>query len=926
MENGSDGLNEGIPPELTAAPPDAMLIVVASQGKVVNVSRKGGEPLGRCEKKSAGRALQRAFVLRDGSEGALGIDGGPPEVPVHEPAGHGQAGERELLASRIIDLLNMSEGLAVTIHEILESIKLFSGAEAAGIRLCQGDDYPYYESAGFAPTHLRTESSLCARDAGGMPERNGGGMPLLECMCGNVIEGRTDPAMPCFTKYGSFRTSDASGLLESLSEKQRRMFSRGVCIAEGYQSLALIPLRSGREIVGLLQLNDRRKGRFGPELVEFLEGMGESVGVAFARKVALEKLKESERDMALYNRMADIFLTIPEKDTYTELLAVILKAMDSRLGVFGVIEEDGALALRSMTRQLFERPVSEGVLPVFPRDGWGDDPWSRALNGKCAMWSNEPSPLLPRGLARVRRHISQPIVHKGEVIGLLCVADREAAYTEADVRTIGTIADHLAPVLQARLERDRRMKERDRSDTAQHDSERRYKELVDNLSDVVVETDVEGKILFVSSRVEEAFGFRPEELVGKKFTDFVHPDDVERARAAVSGLSKEKPSFEFEFMRRHRDGRFIQVSTHGRLVGTGGAPRVVAIVEDITSRKKGEEALRRSEEKYRELVENINDAIFSTNLEGMVTYISPAVEQILGFRPEEVTGRRLLDLVAGDDLERITAEYRATMAGELRPSEYRMKAKSGEVRWVRTSSRPILAGGAPSGLSGMLEDITKRKASEDMIRAQLKEKEVMLKEIYHRVKNNLQIIQSLLNMQARRVKDDRVVQALRESQNRIRSMALVHERLYRSSDLSEIDFKDYLGRLVAELGTSFGVRPDQVRILLELAEVKLGIGCAIPCGLIVNELVSNALKHAFPNGKLGRIRIGLDSGGDGMVRVSVFDDGVGLPENFDFRKTETLGLQLVCTLVKQLGGTIELEQTWGTGFRMAFNPAAAEAG
>ena len=850
----------------------------------------------------------------------------PAAAPPEELARHGQAVERELLASRIIDLLNRSEDMTATIHEILESIKLFSGAEAAGIRLCQGDDYPYYESSGFAPTHLRTESSLCARDAGGMPERAGGGMPLLECMCGRVISGKTDPAMPCFTGCGSFWTSDASALLESLSGEQRRMFSRGVCLAEGYQSMALIPLRSGNETVGLLQLNDRRKGRFGLDQVEFLEGMGESVGVAFARKVALEKLKRSERDLALDMRMADIFLTVPDKDTYTEVLGVILKAMDSRLGVFGIIDEDGALALRSMTRQLFERPPSEGVLPVFPRDGWGDDPWSRAILGKCVVWSNEPSSFLQRGHAEVRRHISQPIMHKGEVIGLLSVADRETAYTEADVRTMRVIADHLAPVLHARLERDRGMKERDRADAGLRASESRYRELVDNLSDVVVETDIEGRILFVSPRVEDVFGFRPEEMVGKKFMEFVHPDDMDKARATVSDLSWEKPSFEFEFRRTHRDGRFIQVSTHGRLVMAAGSQRVVAIVEDITSRKKAEESLRSSEEKYRELVENINDAIFSTDREGMVTYISPAIEQILGFSPAELTGRHFSELVFMEDRERIMAEYSRTIAGELRPSEYRMKAKSGNVRWVRTSSRPLMSGGVPSGLSGMLEDITQRKASEDRIRAQLKEKEVMLKEIYHRVKNNLQIIQSLLSMQARRVKDDRVVQALRESQNRVRSMSLVHERLYRSPDLSEIDFKDYLNRLVAELETSFGVNPDQVKISLELSDVKLGIGTAIPCGLIVNELVSNALKHAFPNGKAGRIRIGLESASAGTVRLSVFDDGVGLPEGLDFRSTQSLGLQLVCTLVKQLGGTIELEQEWGTGFRMAFDPAQAEAG
>jgi two-component sensor histidine kinase len=155
-------------------------------------------------------------------------------------------------------------------------------------------------------------------------------------------------------------------------------------------------------------------------------------------------------------------------------------------------------------------------------------------------------------------------------------------------------------------------------------------------------------------------------------------------------------------------------------------------------------------------------------------------------------------------------------------------------------------------------------------------------------------------------------------------MALIHERLYRSTDLSEIDFKDYISRLVGELYLSFGVNADQIRLELDLHVVKLGIDNAIPCGLLVNELVSNSLKHGFPGGRRGRLKLTLCAGEDGTVRLGIGDDGAGLPAGLDFRKTETLGLQLVCTLVDQLRGTIELDRAKGTEFLVVFNPARQE--
>ncbi|MBK8796069.1 MAG: GAF domain-containing protein [Anaerolineales bacterium] len=199
----------------------------------------------------------------------------------------------------------------------------------------------------------------------------------------------------------------------------------------------------------------------------------------------------------------------------------------------------------------------------------------------------------------------------------------------------------------------------------------------------------------------------------------------------------------------------------------------------------------------------------------------------------------------------------------------------------------------------------------------LAEKEAMLKEIHHRVKNNLQVISSLLNLQVKSITDPAALEALSESQNRVRSMALVHEKLYQSAGLARIDFKEYAQSLVTSLFHAFGSHSEHITFQVNAAAVEVDIETAIPCGLIVNELVSNSLKYAFPNGRIGKIELELCHAAD-WLRLCVRDDGIGLPLDLDFRQTESLGLKLVSMLASQLGGALTVDTTHGTEFTIAF--------
>jgi two-component sensor histidine kinase len=221
--------------------------------------------------------------------------------------------------------------------------------------------------------------------------------------------------------------------------------------------------------------------------------------------------------------------------------------------------------------------------------------------------------------------------------------------------------------------------------------------------------------------------------------------------------------------------------------------------------------------------------------------------------------------------------------------------------------------------TGFVRDITGRKRTESQLRSSLREKEVLLQEIHHRVKNNLQIMSSLLNLQTGYVKDKKVLGMFAEYQGRVKSMALIHEQLYQSQNLYKIDFSAYVQKLAFNLFRLYGTDADAITLETYVDEGILDVDSAVPCGLIITELVSNSLKYAFPVGQPGKICIRLCSDRDHRFTLSVSDNGVGFPEDLDFRNTDSLGLQLVNTLTAQLGGKLELYREAGTKFEMSFS-------
>jgi PAS domain S-box-containing protein len=310
--------------------------------------------------------------------------------------------------------------------------------------------------------------------------------------------------------------------------------------------------------------------------------------------------------------------------------------------------------------------------------------------------------------------------------------------------------------------------------------------------------------------------------------------------------------------------------------------------------------------------------------EGRFIYVSPSCERITGFSADEFMNDPglFMKIVHPDDFRVLTEHFGQVLKRDtdVHQIDFRIITKDGEERWIEHICQPVFGSdGTWLGRRASNRDSTGRKLAENRISAALAEKVVLLKEVHHRVKNNMQIITTLLDFQGESIHDKETVKAFRDCQDRIKAMAIIHERLYESTDMASIDFAGYVEGLSRYLFNTYLIDPGRIRLNIEADGVSLGIDRAIPCGLIINELVSNALKHAFPGNLQGEVNVVFHRGEDGFITLRVSDNGVGLPPGLDFTRAETLGLQLVNMLVRQLRGEASVEMGMGTAFAVRFH-------
>ncbi|MBE9205699.1 PAS domain-containing protein [Nostoc sp. LEGE 06077] len=352
--------------------------------------------------------------------------------------------------------------------------------------------------------------------------------------------------------------------------------------------------------------------------------------------------------------------------------------------------------------------------------------------------------------------------------------------------------------------------------------------------------------------------------------------------------------------------------------------RIVGSSINITEQKRAQQLLELQAVITRNMAEGI--CLVRAN-DGIIVYANPKFEQLFGYETNELTELHISIVNYADDQAQAEEVNNTITAAVLEHGE-----ASYEVHNVKKDGTPFWCSATTSMFEhpeygrvfvAVHQDITEKKQAQEQLKASLKEKEVLLKEIHHRVKNNLGIVSSLLQMQCRRTEDPQATAILRDSQNRIASIALVHEKLYRSADLANIDFAQYIPDLTTHLFDSYNITPNCIKLKIQVNNASLDIETAIPCGLIINELVSNALKYAFTDQGKGEIIVSLEQQGNDNLILTIRDNGVGLPQDFDSKNTKTLGIILVQGLVKQLRGTMEISHQQGTEFKITFTKSKA---
>ncbi len=450
--------------------------------------------------------------------------------------------------------------------------------------------------------------------------------------------------------------------------------------------------------------------------------------------------------------------------------------------------------------------------------------------------------------------------------------------------------------------------------------EAQMRAITDSARDGILMIDRNGIISYWNPAAVRIFGYARKEAIGKNLHLLLAPQRYQEAhQAAFAGFRQtgrvNAINSIIELEARHKDGHEITVELSLSSLHFQDGWHSIGIIRDITDRKQAEAVLQESEENHRLLFENANDAIFIVDMNAQMLAVNSTSLRLLCYTREELMSMTVYQVNSPKNRQRIQERIEMLMEQGCLTFETEHLRKDGSLIPVEISARRITWDGKPAIMS-ISRDISERKLADETRKTALQEKEVLLREIHHRVKNNMQVISSLLHLQASRVKHEQARQALIESQQRILAMAMIHETLYGGQNLATIDLCAYLKRLVHYLQGAYGTQAD-IRFCLELDPVELDINQAVPCSLILNEIITNAFKHAFPDGKKGTVRIKLHSVNDREVLLEISDNGVGITADPDLGNPATLGLMLVQRLLKkQLKGSLSMVSEGGTAFTL----------
>lgn len=445
--------------------------------------------------------------------------------------------------------------------------------------------------------------------------------------------------------------------------------------------------------------------------------------------------------------------------------------------------------------------------------------------------------------------------------------------------------------------------------------------LINTIPNPIFYKDEKGKYLGCNTNFELSIGGNKENLIGKSVYELSPRELAEVYDAKDQELFKNPGLQIYESKVKYLDGSVHDVIFHKAtfIKNDGSIGGLVGVILDITDRKRFEEALRLSEERFKEMADTLPLLVYETDDTGNITYFNKSGFEYTGYSMEDFNkGLTLPMMFPPREMERAIENAKQTMTGSYVGSiEYTLKRKDGSLYPAIINTVPIMREGKVVGRRGVVTDISEIKMVEDRVKASLKEKEILLREIHHRVKNNLQVISSMLRLQSSNLDDERIKEVFNDAQSRVLAMSLVHEKLYKADNFSSIYISDYVSDLVSSIVTSHKVDQDKILINLYIDSLSINLDTMIPVGLIINELVTNSLKHAFPNGNKGTIEIHFKRK-EAKFYLSIKDNGIGILKDIDIDNIKSLGLRLVQTLVTQINGDLLISNDNGSLFCITF--------
>ena len=450
-------------------------------------------------------------------------------------------------------------------------------------------------------------------------------------------------------------------------------------------------------------------------------------------------------------------------------------------------------------------------------------------------------------------------------------------------------------------------------------SEQITRNIFDSSLDIIFASDNKEKITEFSPSAYKVFEYEKYEINKIKIKHLFA--DFDQYKSIIKQLD-DRGFFSGEVLHIKKNGEvFVSYISASRIINELGEKLgYMGISRDISEIKKAEIKIIESEKRYRELFINLSDAIIIVNENNDILEMNPEASNLFGLQLKKERVINLYDFIERKDIKKTrlkSKELRET--GEIKGLEIDIIDAKARKKTVELSSNAVYVDGVFKGSRDILRDVTEKKIINDELRISLKQKEVLLKEVHHRVKNNLQVISSILNLQSSYVEDKKTLDILRESQNRVKSMSFIHENLYRTKDFNKIDFTEYIENLTKSMIHSYQYSENNISLILDLDNVLLSIDISIPCGLIINELLSNALKYAFPIKKTGTILISVKKQSNKRIQIIVEDNGVGYTKGLDSENEGSLGMLLVRTLIEQIDGKIELLKHSGTKYLITFD-------